>query len=238
MNRFLKGMCIFLALVGVGIVSALAVIALLLRQEEVRVPDLVGKDVVSVIEIVNRTGLQLKVDRREPSQTVPKDSIVSQSPPAGTATKKDRSIRIVVSLGPSELFAPKIVGEPFRKADVLLRQSGFAEPAVSRIWSDNVERDLVISQDPPPNAPLEKGGKVGMLVSLGKKPRIFVTPKLTGRKAAEAVRIVDKIGVQYKIVTRPSGAGRTGADRIVTAQKPAAGSPLSADATVELTVSK
>jgi len=238
MNRFLKGIGIFLALVGVGILSALAVIALLLRQEEVRVPDLVGKDTVSVIEIVNQTGLRLKVERKAPSQSVPKDAIIAQEPPAGSATKKGRSISIVVSMGPSELFAPKIIGEPFRKADILLRQAGFAEPFVSRVWSDAVERDVILDQDPPPNEPLEKGGKVGVLVSLGKKPRVFVAPKLVGRKASEAVRLVDRMGLQYKIISKASAAGRTGADRIVTHQKPAAGHPLPTDALVELTVSK
>ncbi|MDH4164516.1 MAG: PASTA domain-containing protein, partial [Nitrospirota bacterium] len=88
MNRFFKGIGIFLALVAVGIVSALAVIALLLRQEEVRVPDLVGKDVVSVIEIMNQQGLLLAVARREPNQTIPRDSIVSQNPLPGTGIKK------------------------------------------------------------------------------------------------------------------------------------------------------
>jgi len=237
MNRFLKGLGLFLVLVGVGIMSALAVITFLLRQEEVKVPDLVGKDAVSIIDIVNQSGLRLKVDRREPSQTVPKDSIISQSPPPGNATKKSRAISIVVSSGPSELFAPKVIGEPFRKADVMLRQAGFAEPLVSRVWSDTVERDVVISQDPPPNAPMEKDGKVGILVSLGRKPRVYVTPKLVGRKAAEAVRIVDRMGTQYRITSRTAGQ-QTGGERMVTGQKPAAGNPLPADATVELTVSK
>jgi serine/threonine-protein kinase len=238
MNRFFKGIGIFLGLVGVGIVSALAVIALLLRQEEVRVPDLIGKDVVSVIEIVSSVGLQLAVDRREPSQSVAKDAIVSQSPLPGAGIKKGRKIRIVVSTGPRELFAPKVIGEAYRKADITLRQAGVAETFVSRVWSDTVERDMVIAQDPPPNAPIEKGGKVGILVSLGRKPRVYVTPKLVGRKAEEAVRLVDRMGMQYRIIAKASAAGKTGSVRIVTSQKPLAGYPLPADAVVELTVSK
>ena len=238
MNRFFKGIGIFLGLVGVGIVSALAVIALLLRQEEVRVPDLINKDVVSVIEIVSSAGLQLAVDRREPSRSVAKDAIVSQSPLPGSGIKKGRKIRIVVSTGPSEFFAPKVIGEPFRKADITLRQAGLAETFVSRVWSDTVERDMVIAQDPPPNAPVEKGGKVGLLVSHGRKPSVYVTPKLVGRKAEEAVRFVDRMGMQYRILSKASSAGKPGAERIVTSQKPAAGHPLPADAVVELTVSK
>lgn len=238
MNRFFKGIGIFLALVAVGIVSALAVIALLLRQEEVRVPDLVGKDVVSVIEIMNQQGLLLAVARREPNQTIPRDSIVSQNPLPGTGIKKGRRIHIVVSAGPSELLAPKVVGDQYRKADITLRQSGLSEPVIAKTWSDTIERDIVIAQDPPAGTPVEKGGKVGILVSLGKKVRVSVTPKLMGRKAEEAVRLVDRMGMQFKVLSAAGGAVRAAGDRVVTGQKPAAGSPLPADAVVELTVSK
>ena len=89
MRRFLKGLGLFIALIGVGIVSAFAVVALLLRQEEVRVPDLTGQEIVNVIETVRQQGLQLKVDRREPHPTVPRDTVISQSPAPGAGSKRD-----------------------------------------------------------------------------------------------------------------------------------------------------
>lgn len=238
MNRFFKGIGIFLGLLGVSVVSALAVIALLLQQEEVRVPDLVGRDVVTVIEMMNQQGLQLKVVRREPSQTIPKDAVLSQDPSPGSGVKKGRAVRIVVSQGPSELLTPTVVGEQYRKADILLRKAGLAAPEVARAWSDTVERDVVIAQDPPAGTPLGKGGSVGILVSLGRKGRVSVMPKLVGRKAEEAVRLVDRMGMQYRVLSRAATTGQAAGERLVTSQKPAPGSPLPADAMVELSVSK
>jgi beta-lactam-binding protein with PASTA domain len=238
MNRFFKGLGIFLALIVVGVVSAFAVIALLLRQEEVRVPDLAGQDIVTVIDVVGQQGLQLKVDRREPSQTVPRDAVVSQTPPPGTGLKKGRAVRVVVSQGPSELLVPRLVGEQYRKAEILLRQGGLLSLDVARVWSDTVERDMVISQDPPAGTPLEKGGRVSLLVSIGKKGKLYVTPPLVGKKAEEAVRLVDRMGLQHRIVSQSSGTRPPAGDRVVVAQKPAAGYPLTADAVVELVVSK
>ncbi len=107
MKRFLKGFGIFLALIGVGIVSAFAVVALLLRQEEVRVPDFTGQDIVTVIETLNQQGLQLKVDRREANQLMPRDTVISQTPPAGSGIKKGRQVHVVVSQGPSDMQAPQ-----------------------------------------------------------------------------------------------------------------------------------
>lgn len=238
MERFLKGLGLFIALTGVGIVSAFAVVALLLRQEEVRVPDLTGQDIVSVIETVAQQGLQLKVDRREPHATLPRDAVVSQSPAPGSGIKKGRQVRVVVSQGPSDMQAPKLAGEHFRKADIMIRQAGFSPGDVSRVSSDSIERDMVIAQDPQAGAPMDRGGKVSVLVSAGKKARMFVMPNLTGKKAEEALRTIDRIGLQYRIVTRTAGDYASGADRIVVHQRPGARSPVAADATVDIVVSR
>jgi beta-lactam-binding protein with PASTA domain len=238
MNRFIKGIGIFLALIVVGVVSAFAVIALLLRQEEIRVPDLTGQDIVTVIEVVGQQGLQLKVDRREPSQTVPRDAVISQAPPPGTGIKKGRTLQVVVSQGPSELLAPRLVGEQYRKAEILLRQGGIFFLDIARVWSDAIERDVVIAQDPPAGTPIEKGGRVSLLVSLGKKARMYVTPRLLGKKAEEAVRLVDRMGLQYRVISRASTSSTPGSDQVIVNQRPNPGYPLAADGVVELVVSK
>ena len=238
MNRFLKGISILLVLIAVGIVSALAVIALLLRQEEVRVPDLTGRDIVTAIELVSQQGLQIKVDRREANQTIVKDAVISQSPVAGSGIKKGRSVRVVVSQGPSELLTPTLVGEQYRKAEIQLRQGGLLAPFVSRAWSDTVERDLVIAQDPPAGTPLEKGSPVGLLVSLGRKARVLVMPKLAGKRAEEAVRLVDRLGIQHRVVSQASATDAPFGQRTVLSQKPLPGYPLAVDSMVDLVVSK
>lgn len=238
MKRFLRGMSIFLALVGVGIVSALAVVALLLRQEEVRVPDLTGQDIVTVIETLTMQGLQLKVERREPHTTLPKDAVISQIPAPGSGIKKGRQVRVVVSQGPSEMQAPKLVGEHYRKAEIMIRQAGFSPGNLSRVSSESVERDIVISQAPPAGSQVNKGGAISMLVSSGKRVPVLVTPKLIGKKAEEAVKIVDLAGLQHRIVYKTSGSRLTTADRVVVSQKPGAGYPVPSDGTVDIIVSK
>jgi serine/threonine-protein kinase len=238
MNRFLKGISVLLVLIAVGIVSALAVIAVLLRQEEVRVPDLAGRDIVTAIELVSQQGLQIKVDRREPSQTVAKDGIVSQTPVAGSGIKKGRAVRVVVSQGPSELLAPRLGGEQYRKAEIQLRQQGLLAPTVARAWSDTVERDLVIAQDPPSGTPLEKGTRVGLLVSLGKRSRVLIMPKLVGKRAEEAVRLTDRLGIQHRVVSQSTATDMPFAERTVVSQKPLPGYPLTVDSLVDLVVSK
>jgi eukaryotic-like serine/threonine-protein kinase len=238
MVRFLKGLGLFIALIGVGIVSAFAVVALLLRQEEVRVPDLMGQDIVNVIETVAQQGLQLKVDRRESHPSLPRDAVISQSPAPGSGIKKGRQVHVVVSQGPSDTQALKLVGENFRKADIMIRQAGFSPGTVSRVSSDRVERDVVIAQAPEAGSPLEQGGSINVLISTGNRAPQYVMPALTGKKAEEALKIIDRIGLHSRVITRPSGEKDAGADRIVTQQTPGAGSPVAMDATVDIVVNR
>ena len=238
MKGFLRGLSIFLALIGVGIVSALAVVALLLRQEEVRVPDLTGQDIVTVIETLTAQGLQLKVERRESHPTVPRNAVISQTPAPGSGIKKGRQVRVVVSQGPSELQAPMLVGEHYRKAEIMTRQTGFFPGDLSRVSSDNVERDIVISQAPQAGSPVEKGGKISVLVSSGRKVPLLITPKLIGKTAEEAVKIVERAGLQHRIVYRTPRTKFSAVESVVVSQNPDAGYPVSSDGTVDIIVSK
>jgi len=238
MNRFLKGFGIFLLLAGLGVASAFGVIALLLRQEEVRVPDLTGQDIVSALDTTTQLGLQLKVDHREPSQSLPKDSIVSQLPAPGSVLKKGRQLKVVVSLGPSELLAPKLLGENYRKAEVMIRQAGFFPGSTARAPSESVERDVVIAQSPEPGAPLEKDGRISTLVSAGKEQQLYVMPKLTGKRAEAAVRTIESLGLLHRMSYRTGGDKAQATERVVLGQKPLPGYPVAANTTVEIIVSK
>jgi len=238
MKRFLRGLGIFLALIGVGIISAFAVVALLLRQEEVRVPDFTGQDIVTLIEVLNQQGLQLKVDGRETSATLPRDTVISQVPSPGSGIKKGRHVRVVISLGPSEMQTPPVTGEQFRKADVMIRQAGFFPGTIARVSSGRVERDVVITQDPRAGSPLDKGGRINLLVSSGKKQQTMIMPRLTGRRAEEAASLIERMGLQRRIVYRPAGSAGQPVERVVVLQKPAPGAPVLPNATVEIVVNK
>lgn len=234
----MKAIGIFAALASVGVVSAVAVIVLLMRQEEVKTPDVTGMDLVATIDALNQRGLQLKIERSEPHLSVPKDAVVSQTPAPGSGIKKGRPVRVVVSLGSSETLTPNLLAEHYRKAEIMIRQAGFLPGEVSRAHSEGVERDRVIAQDPAAYIPLEKGGKIRLLVSAGKGQARLVMPGLSGKKAEEAVNAVDRMGLHHRIVYRTSRESEPAKERIVTGQKPAAGYPVTSDDVVEIIVSK
>jgi len=204
----------------------------------VKTPNLIGQDIVAVIETLTQQGLQLKIERRETHQTIPRDMVVSQVPASGSGIKKGRAVRVVVSLGPSEMQAPKLVDEPFRKAEIMLRQAGYVPGEITRAWSETIVRDTVFAQDPPAGALLDKGGRINLLVSAGKKTVLYVMPKLIGKKAEDAVRTVDRMGLQHRVIYKAATTKIPAAERLVVSQKPGPGYPVAADGNVELVVSK
>jgi beta-lactam-binding protein with PASTA domain len=101
-----------------------------------------------------------------------------------------------------------------------------------------VERDVVIAQAPEAGSPLDKGGSISVLISTGTKAQQYVMPALTGKKAEEALKIIDRMGLQSRVIARPPGEKDAGPDRIVIHQTPGAGSPVAMDATVDIVVNR
>ncbi len=89
-----------LAFLLVAGASAYLTLTLIIKSEDtVMVPDLVGKDVVSALEILTDLQLNTKVNGSEYDQKFPKNHVTFQEPEAGSEIKKDRDVRIIISKG-------------------------------------------------------------------------------------------------------------------------------------------
>ena len=88
---------LFILIAGV---SAYFTLSLVIKSEDtVVVPDLVGKDVVFVLEALTELGLNTKVRGSEYSADIPKHHVIHQEPEPGVEIKKGRDVRILISKG-------------------------------------------------------------------------------------------------------------------------------------------
>ncbi|MCQ6274047.1 Stk1 family PASTA domain-containing Ser/Thr kinase [Bacillus sp. V3B] len=76
----------------------------------IEVKDLSGFNAAGVQEYADSVGLQADVAEKQYSKTVPKDTVMSQNPAAGTSVKKGSKIKVIISKGPQQL-PPKTVTE-------------------------------------------------------------------------------------------------------------------------------
>jgi beta-lactam-binding protein with PASTA domain len=217
-------------------VSALTTMRVVLRSQEVSVPELVGKRVPEAGGIATNHRLMLRVEGRRNDPKVPADRIVAQEPAPGSTLKRQRSIRVWVSLGPRRLTVPAVEGESVRTGRISFEQAQVPVGRVVEVY-DGAEEGTILIQHPPPGdtETLDAEG-AAMLVSLGPSASDFVMPDLIGRSAAGVLDVLGRAGLKVTDVRYRSYPGV--APGTVLRQSPPAGFRVGRRTSVSLEVSK
>lgn len=236
MRKLLKVAALCCLFIGVAGVSGYLTLRLVVSQDTVVVPDLLGKDAVYALDILTDLGLNIKVSGFEYTADIPENHIAHQDPEPGVEIKKDRDVRIILSKGPQTLLAPDLVGLVLRQANIIMEENGLSRGVLSRAFDDRAAVDEVASQAPMPGAVVKRGDPVDLLVSLGSRPVTYKMPYLEGIAFEDAIIILDRIHLgpgQIHSVQRddfPKG--------VVVAQDPQAGRRVASRTLVNLTINR
>lgn len=176
---------------------------LLSFSRTVDVPDLSGKSLVEVNELLSQKGLNLKIEGEDYDADVQAGHIIRQDLPFGSRVKEQRSIRVFVSKGPRVQSVPSVVGESLDKAEAILLQNGLKVAKVIRVHSTSAEKDRVIAQKPAPGEKIAE--KITLVVSSGPYEAIYYCPDFQGMIKQEAVQLAEKLGLKVSI----TGSGET-----------------------------
>jgi len=200
------------------------------------VPDLTGKDVVSVLELLSGLDLNTKIGGLQYSADIPANHVISQDPVAGTEIKKGRSVRIVLSRGPATVQVPNLRGLSLDQAETLLESNGLCRGRLSRFHGRPVAVGMVAAQAPLAGRKVTRGACVDLLVSLGARRRAVIMPDLRGLRLQEAVALLEsddlatgRIRYDYDRFKPPEG---------VIGQQPPAGHRAVLNTTVDLRISR
>lgn len=227
-----------LLLVG-GLVATFFVFAAIgmrvaVRALEVRVPTLVGKPVEQARAEATDLGLVVRVDEaRRPDPKIPADHVLDQDPAPGSTARRQRSLRLWVSSGPRIVVAPNLLGESERAAQIRLTQEGVTSATVSEIRDRDYPPDVVIAQDPPPQA---STSEVRLLVNRGEDRASYVMPDLIGVSGARAADLLRAKGFRVSIVAQQSSPGIP--PGVVIRQLPAGGYQVHPGDSISLEVSQ
>lgn len=178
------------ALAGTFLVFAGIAMRVAIRARQVTVPDLAGRSIEDATALSSQLDLQLKIDDvRRPDSGVPAGHVLGQEPTAGSAARRQRSIRVWISSGARVAQAPSLIGEAQRAAEIHVAQEGLTIAAVSEIRSAAYPPDVVVAQDPPPAT---ETSEVRLLVNRGEDRVTYIMPDLiglSGERAADVMRI-------------------------------------------------
>ena len=127
------------------------------------VPRLIGLDVADARARLSDAGLRSTVTRVDSEK--PADTVIEQSPPAGSALERGQAVALTVSSGPAALAIPDVVGLDEASARQQLEAAGFEVTTVDEPTSDPAEDGSVVGQSPSAGTERRPGALVTLRIA-------------------------------------------------------------------------
>lgn len=196
MKRFFRTALLVLAMLAVMFVSAALTLRIALHGREVPIPDFAGKTVAEASEAALHSGLDLVLENKFYSTTIPAGRILSQAPAPGSRVRHGWQVRVTESLGPQQVTIPDTNGQPIRKATMDLRRAQLDLGQISHLDAPG-DPDMVLAQTPPPNAGVDQP-RVNLLLSAtaSGESTAFVMPSFVGMSYTNANRSAIALGLR------------------------------------------
>ncbi|HEX4156101.1 MAG TPA: PASTA domain-containing protein [Acidobacteriaceae bacterium] len=185
-----------LAMLFVLLLFAGLALRVALHAREVSIPDLSGLTVAQASDAALHNGLDLNIEDKFYSRTVPAGRILSQAPAAGSRVRKGWQVRVTESLGPQQVTIPDVVGQPVREASLDLRRASLDLGTLAHMDAPG-DTDMVLAQTPPPDAGVDQP-RVSLLLSQqgGGEQTSFILPSFVGLSYSVANHAAIALGLR------------------------------------------
>lgn len=205
-------------------------------DEEVEVPDLLGKSYSEAKEALNKLGLGIKLGETKSSDQYEAGQIISQSEEAGTKVDANTTIVVDVCGDGEKVEVPDVKGYTEEKAKSALEALGLSVD-IKEVANEEVAAGKVISTSPAAGKKIDKSSVVTVVVSKGKEEEQQVeVPTITGKTEAKAKELLKAAGLASGQASQDfSDTVEEGA---IISQSPKAGTKVNKDTKVSYVISK
>ena len=186
----------------IGLIAALIIgIVLLgniLRTPEVietliEVPDLSNRAVADAFDALQELDFKVK-QRSESSATVPIGFVIGTEPEGGSQLDRETFVTVILSTGPEQFAIPNLLDLTELQARDLIVADDFIVGTVEYRFSEDIEEDIVIDQDPKPGTEATQGAVVNLEISSG--PSALTMPDLVNQARQTAERALLRDGFE------------------------------------------
>ncbi len=143
----------------------------------VDVPDVRNKANDAANEILTTAGFRVVINSVNSDKIAP-NTVIDQSPAAGTKAAKGSNVTLTVSKGVEQIAVPNVRGKVASDAANQLGQAGFRTTSRNEANND-FDPGQVIRTEPAAGTPLERNSTVTMIVSTGPAPTTTQAPVTT-----------------------------------------------------------
>ena len=167
-----------------GLVSAALTLRIVRNTQTTSTPNLAGRTLAAATNEAAQRRLRVKVTGRKNHPKIGTGRVIEQDPVPGTAIKENRTLRVVLSMGPSKTVVPDVQGQALRSAR--LRLEGMGVPIRRIIEAPSaVAEDTVLVQVPEAGVAENLGEGVLLVVSKNGSLRDYVMPDLIGKSIGD-----------------------------------------------------
>ena len=139
-------------------------------DSNVKVPPIASLTLSEAIPIVEQLGLRIKVVERVRSESLPVDTILSQSPEATTLVPTGSVIEVRVVVGSGLAVVPDLIGATEEEAAKRLKSANLRLGQVISAWSTDAPSGSIVQQNPRAGLQIANGSSVDLVISLGPEP--------------------------------------------------------------------
>ncbi len=171
------------------------------EEEQVKVPNVVGKTEEAAKKELNEKGLGFKVAERKESNKYEEGTVSEQKTEAGKKVDKNTTILVVVSSGlvGEKIQVPDVSGRSESEAQSMLTQAGFKKISSEFVFSDSVAEGDVIETTPAAHAEATEDTQIVMKVSKGAEKK--TVPNVIGQADSDAQNAIVGAGLSVGTVT-------------------------------------
>ena len=198
MKRYFRIALTALAMLAVMLVSAAITLRIALHGHEVTIPDFAGLTVAEASNAALKTGVDLNIENKFYSTTIPAGRILSQAPATGSRVRHGWQVRVTESLGPQQVTIPDVVGEPVQQASMNIRKMQLDLGTLAHIDAPG-DSDMTLAQTPLPNAGVDQPRVDLLLSSSANASTAFVTPSFLAMSFDTANHAAMALGLRVSV---------------------------------------
>ena len=203
----------------------------------VQVPSVLNLSEDEAVKILEEKNLKANVSRYADSNNYEKGKVMEQDPSPKKRVKKNTTVNLVISQG-REVKVPDLSGMNLDQAEEKLKELDLALGKTNTEYSENVEKDKIIEQNPRKNEKVQAGSEVDVTVSLGKKEpdvKNVKVPNFIGKEEDDAISLATENKLSVKNINYEySDDYEKG---VVLGQSISAGTQVAEDSSIDFVVS-
>ena len=188
-NKIIAAVIAAVAVIGIVVAFATGMFS----GEQVTVPDVLGKNQETAIELIKKAGLEVGSVDQSYNDDVDEGKVAEQTPNGNTKKAKGTRVNLVISKGPKpseKVEVPQLIGLTKDQAEAALASVGLKGSASEE--ANEAEEGQVFEQSTAAGKEVEKGTTISYKVSSG--PDTTSVPDLTDMTEAQARNALDMAG--------------------------------------------